>query len=107
MKRVVLILAVAAILCVSAGQAQAKKYRHGHGGSHYGHGGSHYSHGGYHYGHGGYHRGHGGYHRGHHSSVIVRPRVVYPPVYNYRYYTPHQSFGFQYRGRGVSVGVGF
>ena len=92
MKRVALILAVVGILCVSAGQAQAKKYHHGHGG---------------------YHHGHGGYHRGYHSRVIVhppvvvRPRVVYPPVYQYRYYAPHQSFGFQYRGRGVSVGVGF
>ena len=98
MKRFALILAVVVILCVSAGQAQAKRYHHGHGG---------------------YHRGHGGYHHGYHSSVIVRspvwahppvvvrPRVVYPPVYNYRYYAPYQSFGFQYHGRGVSVGVGF
>ena len=90
MKRVTLILATLAILCVTAGQIQAH----------------------------GYHPGHGVYHHGYRGPVVVRspgwiaPPVVvrvpsYPPVYRYRYYDPSPSYGFYYQGRGLSIGVGF
>jgi hypothetical protein len=91
MKRLALILTVAGILCVSASQAWAHGYHHGHGNYYYGRPGvvvvrppvwvD--------------------------SPVIVRPRVVYPPVYRYRYFEPAPAFGFRYEGPGVSVGVGF
>jgi hypothetical protein len=91
MKRLALTLAVAGILCLTAGITQAHDYHHGH----------------------------GNYYRGHNDVVIVRPpvwanppvvvrpRVVYPPVYRYRYCEPAPSFGFRYNGPGLSVGVGF
>lgn len=91
MKRVALILAVVGILCVSVGAAEAHNYHYGH--------------------------------HGHHGPVVVhprvwvpppvvvRPRVVYPPVYRYDYgygyYDCPPSFGFQYHGNRVSIGVGF
>ena len=90
MKRITLILATFALLCLAGGQAQA----HGHHG----------------------HHGHHGYHgRGRvvvHAPVWAGPRRFAPPpvyrsVYRPRYYYAAPSYGFYYRGRGVSVGVGF
>lgn len=87
MKRFTLILATLAILCVTAGQAQAH---------------------GYHHGHGGYRPAYCGpavVYRA--PPVVVVPPRVYPPVYDYRYYGPRPSSGFYYQGRGISIGVGF
>jgi hypothetical protein len=102
MKRVAWILTVLGILCLAAGQAQA------HDGRYYG---GH---------HGGYH---GVYHGGFYGPVVVRPQVwvgprvlvpvapppvvAYPPAYRYRCYEPIPSGGFYYRGRGLSIGVGW
>lgn len=95
MKRVALILATVAILCVAAaGQAQAHPYHHGHGGYH------------------------GAYYGGYYRPVVVRPTVVYspavvpapiyPPYYGNRcdYPAPYYS-NFYYQGRGLSIGIGF
>lgn len=95
MKRVTLILATFALLCLAGGQAQAR-------GPH----GPHGPHG--HHGHRGYH-GRGGVVV---HAPVVRPRVfvhppVYAPVYRPRYYYQAPYYGFSYRGRGVSVSVGF
>lgn len=88
MRRFALMVAALAILGVSAGQAQA----HGHHG---------------HYGHHGYYTPAVVYPRVWAPPVVVMPPRVYPPVYDYRYYTPRPASGFYYRGPGVSVGVGF
>ncbi len=88
MRRVALILATFAILCVTASQVQA------------------------------HHHGHGYHHGGWYGPAVVRPHAwvappmvmpvpVYPPVYRPRYYYPTPGYGFYYQGRGVSVGVGF
>jgi hypothetical protein len=91
MKRVALILTVVAVLFVGAGAALAHDH-HGY-----------------------------GYHHGGipgpvvvrrpvvvvPTPVVVRPRIVYPSVYRYRYCEPTPSFGFQYNGPNVSVGVWF
>jgi len=101
MKRAMLILTVFGILCLAAGQVQAKPH-HGHHG----------------------HRGHHGYHHGgHYGAIVVRPPiyapprvvvpfpghppVMHPPVYRCRYYQPSPYYGFSYRGRGLSFGFGF
>jgi len=87
MKRIVLTLATAGILCVAAaGQAMA----HGH------------------------HHHHGFYRPG---VVVVRPPVVVPRpvVVAPRYYAPvyprcyhaAPAYGFYYQGRGLSIGVDF
>jgi hypothetical protein len=100
MRRVTLILATFAVLCLAAGQARADGYHHGHG-------------------------GYGGHHGGYYGPMMVRPLVrIAPPVvvpapifapaypvaptgYPYWNYYPGPSYGFYYQGRGVSVGVGF
>ena len=103
MKRVTLMLAVLALLCVAAGRAPAHDY--------------HYA-----------YRPHPGYYaplvRGPVAvvprvvvPVRVAPRVVYRPVYGYYpypycapspyYYAPSPSYGFYYQSGGLSLGVGF
>ncbi len=68
---------------------------------------------GYNRGHGykgghSYHRGHG-YHHGRHPvvypPVVIAPYGGYYPVYRTQYYRP--QYNIQYRGRGMSFGIGF
>jgi hypothetical protein len=97
MKRVAWILTVLGILCLAGSQAQADNRHHG---------------------------GHPAYY-GHHCGPVVRPQVwigprvivpvapppavVYPPAYPYAYpyYAPVPSGGIYFRGRGLSLGVGW
>jgi hypothetical protein len=39
--------------------------------------------------------------------VAPPPAVIYRPVYPYPYYQAVPSGGFYYRGRGLSLGVGW
>jgi len=97
MKRVAWILTVLGILCFATGQAQARDW---------------------------YHSGYYGPHRGpYYGPVVVRPQVVvvprmmapppppppmmYPPAYPYPYYQAVPSGGIYYRGRGLSIGIGW
>lgn len=102
MKRVALILTVLGILCLASSQA--------------------YAHGGH---RGGHHDGYAVHHGGHYCGPVVRPQVwvgprvivpvapppavMYRPAYPYAYpyYAPAPSGGFYYRGRGLSLGVGW
>jgi hypothetical protein len=95
MKRVAWILTVVGILGFAAGAAQA---------------------------HGPYYEVHRG---GYHGPVVVQPRVwapparvivapppppaayYYQPPCRYRYYEPAPSVGLFYRGRNLSIGVGW
>jgi hypothetical protein len=98
MKRIAWILTVLGILWMSAGAAQADWYH-----------GPHY----------------GPHHHGYCGPVVVRPPVViarpvvvpvgpppppvvYQPVYPYScYYQPAPAGGIYYRGRGLSIGIGW
>jgi hypothetical protein len=100
MKRAAWILIVLGILCFATSQAQAHDWYHG-----------------------GYHGYRGPAYGGFYGPVVVGPRVVvvpqvvvpvapppvvvYPPAYRYRYYAPVPSGGIYYRGRGLSIGVGW
>jgi hypothetical protein len=97
MKRAAWILTVLGILWMSAGAAQADWYHHG--------------------------PHHGPYHHGYCGPVVARPPVmvyrpmvvpvappppvVYQPVYPYGYYRPAPVGGIYYRGRGLSIGIGW
>ncbi len=39
--------------------------------------------------------------------VVPEPEVYSPPPRRYYYYQPAPASGFYYRGRGVSIGIGF
>ena len=94
MKRIALMLAIAATLCQSAGRVQAHEHHH--------------------HGHGAYY----GYYGGYYGRVYARPvpwavpTVVMPaPRYrsNYGYGCDYSSvpYGVYYRGPRVSVSIGF
>ena len=94
MKRIALMLTTVAILFVAANAA----YAHGH-------------HPGHRYGH----------FYGYRGPAVIQPRVLmrpqlyvpppppvwYSPVPRYRYYAPAPRYNFYYRGRGLSLGIGF
>ncbi|MEN6407672.1 MAG: hypothetical protein ABFC77_14525 [Thermoguttaceae bacterium] len=92
MRRAMMLLAVAGMLCVAAGQAEA----HGPGPM----------------------RPHHYYHGGRPPVVVMRPPMVVgprywvappppPPMCPPPCYEPAPMSGFYYYGRGISIGVGF
>lgn len=118
MRRVMLTLAVLALLGLVTGTALAGHPSHkspSKGGhvdfslASHGHGGH-----GHHHGYGGYHHGHGhphGYHRG--PGVVIvpapvyRPAVVVPAYPSYYYYEPRPSGSIGIYGRKFGFSVDF